>query len=239
MAPCENCHAGCCRSFAIPITGADIIRIERGLNLNFWDFACRWADPDGKIALKYAPHFFFEDDPETPYVICLEHQQSHFRPRTTKCRFLTEGQPDDENPLGQARCGIYHQRPAACRVFPTKLNDTGDLAILHDIPDTARNADEPVYDLCPSTWKASDLDSISTMQTLVIAKFEMVFFQQLADIWNRKPRPWRVFPEFLRLVYEKRVTVETADELDDAPEPEIIKIHTAAAHGREKSRKVA
>ena len=38
--------------------------------------------------------------------------------------------PDAEHPLGQARCGIYAARPSACRVFPTKFNDSGDLAAL-------------------------------------------------------------------------------------------------------------
>ena len=65
MSPCEDCHAGCCRSFAVPVSGADIMRIENGLGLSFWDFVCRWEDPDGRIALNYAPHFFFEDEPET------------------------------------------------------------------------------------------------------------------------------------------------------------------------------
>ena len=29
MSQCLDCHAGCCRSFAVPITGADVLRIER------------------------------------------------------------------------------------------------------------------------------------------------------------------------------------------------------------------
>ena len=94
MSPCESCHAGCCRSFAIPLSGADIIRLENGLGLTFWDFACRWADPEGIIAQNYAPHFFFEDEPQTPFVITLIHDESIYFPATTRCRYLVEGQPD-------------------------------------------------------------------------------------------------------------------------------------------------
>ena len=65
MSPCEDCHAGCCRSFAVLVSDADIMRIELGQGLSFGDFVCRWEDPGGRIALNYAPHFFFEDEPET------------------------------------------------------------------------------------------------------------------------------------------------------------------------------
>jgi Fe-S-cluster containining protein len=134
MSPCEDCHAGCCRSFAVPVSGADIMRIEYGLGLSFWDFVCRWEDPDGRIALNYAPHFFFDDEPETQFVISLMHHESEYFKETTRCRFLTEGAPDEEHSLGQARCGIYNFRPGACRVFPTKFDPASELAVIHGFP---------------------------------------------------------------------------------------------------------
>src|SRR5688572_20248052 len=127
--PCETCHAGCCRSFAVPLTGADILRIERDLRIDFWDFVCRWADPEGRIARNVAPRFYFADQPRTPFVIGLMHAESHFLDGTTKCRFLIECEPEGPQP-GLARCGIYESRPAACRTFPMKLDATGELAIL-------------------------------------------------------------------------------------------------------------
>ncbi|QDT37087.1 Flagellin N-methylase [Stratiformator vulcanicus] len=211
--PCDNCHAGCCRSFAVPVTGADILRIERDLDLAFWDFACRWADPDGKIARKYAPHFYFEDEPSTPFVICLSHQPSRFHKGTSKCRFLVEGQPDDENPMGQARCGIYNSRPMACRCFPTKFNSTGELTVLHDVPTRGRKETHPAYELCPRNWTVDEVDPISAPQDLTVAKFEMNFFHSLASVWNRAPRSFEVFPDFLKLVYSRRVVSEV-DELE-------------------------
>ena len=215
MSPCESCHAGCCRAFAVPVTGADILRIERQLQLGFGDFVCRWADPDGNIARNYAPQFHFADEPETPFVICLRHTASEFFPRTTKCRFLLEGEPDAENPLGQARCGIHAARPGACRVFPTKLNETGELAVIYDVPENGRPAEPAAtYSLCPRPWEPTDIDTLTGIQDLVVARYEMGFFKQLANLWNRKPREWSLFPEFLRLVYESRVlkNMETDDE---------------------------
>ncbi len=84
------CHAGCCRSFAVPVTGADILRIQREQQLSFWDFVCRWEDPESKIARNYAPHFHFADEPDTPFVVCLTHTASQSFPETSKCGFLVE-----------------------------------------------------------------------------------------------------------------------------------------------------
>lgn len=230
MSPCHHCHAGCCRAFAVPLTGADVLLIERDLELDFSEFACRWPDPNGSIARSYAPHFHFEDDPGTPYVICLMHTASEFLRGTTKCRFLIEGPPDDEHPLGQARCGIYGQRPLTCRVFPTKLNDTSELAVIEDM--TGREASEPAYSLCPTAWSSDDLDAVAAMQHLVLAKYEMTFFHQLAEIWNRQPRGWNIFAEFLRVVYRGRL-VEARDETPS------VKLPTAASDARQPRAKAA
>ena len=207
MSQCLDCHAGCCRSFAVPITGADVLRIERQLGLNFWQFACRWADPDGKIARKYAPHFYFNDEPQTPFVLCLRHEASEFHPGTTKCRFLMESEPTRDQPRGQARCGAYASRPMACRAFPTKFNMTGELAVIHDVPAQGRE-NLPIYSLCPRQWKPEEIDPLQAPQDLAVAKYEMDFFRSMAAIWNRVPRPFAVFPEFLRLVYQNRVMRE-------------------------------
>ncbi len=225
---CESCHAGCCRAFAVPLTGADILRIEREVGLGFWDFVCRWADGNGQIARNHAPHFYFSDEPETPFVICLEQEQSVFLSGTTKCRFLVECPPDDEYPLGLARCGIYGQRPATCRTFPTKLNDTSELAIIYDVPAHGRSGDQSAYSLCPRQWETSDVDAIDMIRDLVVVKYEMSFFRQLATVWNQVPRPWTMFPEFLRLVYSKRVVRETTIEATPEEEPVIPRMPTFA-----------
>lgn len=219
MSPCEGCHAGCCRAFAVPVTGADILRIERGLGLNFWDFVCRWADPEGAIAANYAPHFFFEDEPETPFVISLTHTNSKHFPGTTKCQFLMECEPDAEHPKGQARCGIYAYRPQPCRVFPTKFNDTREIAFIHEIPVISRSEEHPAYELCPRNWLPEDLDPVQPLHDLLIAQFEMQLFHKLATVWNKAPRPWELFPDFLHMIYERRLMLEPQAQPDVIPFP--------------------
>lgn len=209
MGICEGCHAGCCRSFAVPLTGADIIRIEHDQQLTFWDFAVRWADEAGVIARNYAPHFRFRDDPETDFVIALMQAESASMPGSSKCHFLAETPPTPELPLGTGGCGIYGSRPSACRAFPTKLNLTGEVVLVHEVPERGRPGDHPAYSLCPRPWQASDVDSIGAMGDLVVARFEMTFFHKVAAVWNRELRDWAIFPSFLREVYANRVLLES------------------------------
>jgi Fe-S-cluster containining protein len=215
MSQCESCHSGCCRAFAVPVTGADILRIRSRLSMEFHEFVCRWADPEGEIALNHAPHFHFSDEPATPFVICLMHHESHVFPGTTRCEFLDETAPTAQAPLGTARCSIYPERPSTCRAFPAKLNATGELAILYDVPSHARDASQPVYALCPRPWQPEDLDPVQQVQDLVVAKYEMQFFHCLASIWNEQPGRWSDFPQFLEYVYVNRLRPsEEADEVD-------------------------
>ena len=223
MSQCATCHAGCCRSYVVPLTGADILGIMSQRQLSFWDFACRWADHEGTIALKYAPHFFFRDDPETPYVISLLQEFSSQFPETTRCKFLVEGAPTREQPLGISHCGIYGERPSACRVFPTKFDSAGELAVLCDVPKEGKGGSHPVYRLCPRQWEPHELDPIRQVQDLVIARYEMNFFFKLARAWNARPGEWTSFPDFLQLVYAKRVLPkEFDDETASESEPATI-----------------
>jgi hypothetical protein len=137
-----------------------------------------------------------------------------------------------------ARCGIYHQRPAACRAFPTKLNETGELAIIHPVPERGRGGTDPAYELCPREWEPADLDPIGTVQDLVVAKYEMQFFSQLSKIWNRAPRDWELFPEFLHAVYAGRVLADPAAEVDDADEP-LVSIKMPHVHSDAAGRRAA
>lgn len=215
MSPCSFCHAGCCRSLAVPVTGADILRIEREQSLPFEQIACRWADPDGTISRGEVPQLYFDDDLKLPYVLCLQHEASAFHAGTTKCRFLVETRPSRENPLGEARCGIYASRPSACRVFPTKFNTTGELVVLHDLPSHGRSDANPVYSLCPRPWRSDEIDPLQMPQDLAVAKYEREFFRTVVRAWNRRPRPFAAFGEFLHVAYANRVLnrAETASDL--------------------------
>ena len=211
--PCEGCHGGCCRSFAVPVTGADVFRLTEATGRDFWEVACRWPDPDGKIGRRYAPALHFADDPGEPTVLCLTHEASDTLPGSTRCRFLVETGPTAEHPRGLGRCGVYGDRPAACRSFPTRFAADGRLAVVHDVPARGRSGDHPAYDLCPRPWTAEDVDPLAAPPQLAAAKWEMEFFRQVAAAWNRTPRPAALLPEFLAAVYAGRV----ADRTSEAP----------------------
>ncbi|WP_409999459.1 hypothetical protein [Gimesia chilikensis] len=119
--------------------------------------------------------------------------------------------PDDEHPKGLGRCGIYQNRPQTCRCFPAKLNASNELAILYDIPSNGRDG-EPAYDLCSRQWTASDLDPNDTIQSLVIARYEMTFFSKIAMIWNQAPGAWNQFPDFIDRIYSNRIASETQED---------------------------
>lgn len=233
MGICEGCHSGCCRSFAVPITGADIIRLESALDVSFWDFACRWADTDGLISRRQAPQFHFADEPDMPFVICLKHEPSQVFPDVSGCQFLVEQPADPEHPLGQAHCGVYHHRPMSCRAFPAKLNETSELAVLYDIPSSGRTEKHPQYTLCPHPWDPSDVDPIQHVQDLVVCQFEMNFFHKLATIWNRNLQEWEAFPDFIHNVYSRRVldrqTGDVSIPMSRFTEPPAAKPITRAA----------
>ncbi len=217
MGMCDTCHAGCCRAFAVPVTGADIITIQKKLGLPFEDFVRRLPDPSGRISGGAVPHFKFDDSGDMPHVICLSHVPSVFHAGSTKCRFLIECGPDDEFPLGRARCGIYGARPSACRIFPTRFNATNDLAIVCDIPEEFRVNENPAYTLCPRPWEPEDIDPIQAVQDLAVVKYELAFFRQVGELWNRSPASWNAFPQFLNIVYSKRVGREEPAEAGDGP----------------------
>ncbi|MFN0198182.1 MAG: YkgJ family cysteine cluster protein [Planctomycetaceae bacterium] len=232
MGICEGCHSGCCRAFAVPLTGADIIRLESRTEMTFWDFGCRWVDHDHRIAQQQAPHFYFPDEPATPFVICLKHEASSLHPGVTRCGFLKEFPADADRPLGSAHCGVYDHRPQTCRTFPAQLNETSELAVLYDIPNSARDGGHPQYSLCPRPWSKGDIDPIQHVQDLIVSQFEMKFFRKLAEAWNRNPQEWMVFPEFIRDVYARRVLDRQTSTLklpDSLVEADTASLHNKAA----------
>ena len=205
MGPCDGCHAGCCRSLAVPVTGADLLRIERDRGIALEDSLCRWADPEDRVGRGIAPHFHFADDASVPYVIGLRHVASETHSGTTRCEFLIEEPPSADAPLGRARCGIHESRPLACRTFPAKFNTTGELTILSEPPRSGREEEHPVYGLCPRPWRAEDVDPLELPGDLARTRFERDFFWSVSRLWNEAAGGFEEFPGFLRWVYGNRV----------------------------------
>lgn len=202
--PCDGCAAGCCRAFAVPLTGFDIVRIMRRQGLGFWDFVARWEDAGGSISRGVAPHFHFADLPDVPFVIGLLHHESRAFPGATRCRFLQEREPTAEAPDGTGRCGMYADRPLACRIFPARIGPDGELGIA-PVDEYGREERHEAYRLCPRSWTLDDLNAEEALRDLRTAAREMQHFKLAAELWNRRPLPWTAFPEFIRLVYAEEM----------------------------------
>lgn len=204
--PCAGCSASCCREYAVPLTANDVARIVADQSLDFWDFVCRWEDRDGLISRGIVPHFRFEDDPETRFVIGLRPVESRQLPGTRMCRFLDEAS-DSQGCGNSARCSVYESRPVVCRVFPFRWDSNGRVAVQ---PGVERGAEEVAGRpaLCPSRWNLTDEQCEQAAADLEQCREEMAVLRLLAERWNRHPGPWELFPEFLRIVSARLNLVE-------------------------------
>jgi len=198
--PCASCHAGCCRAYPVSLTGRDIFRIVTEFKLPFRRFVCRWADPSCAISRGVAPHFFFDDDRQTPYVIGLVQTESQVFPGTRKCGFLEETDPSGKLVRGTGRCSIYDHRPLACRIFPSRIDEAGELGV-YAVRESSAEFPHKVYELCPQPWSIFDIDPVAALQELRECADEMELFHAIAHRWNDQPGPWPFFPDFLELIY--------------------------------------
>lgn len=109
--PCFDCHAPCCVSYVVPITGFDLWRMTRVLGLGWRDVADVKSDQG-----RYWDCFRL-DDSELRHGLYL-------RTRSTgACQFLLD------LPGGHQRCGAHDGRPLACRIYPFKVTGSSQLGI--------------------------------------------------------------------------------------------------------------
>ncbi|MFQ5734410.1 MAG: YkgJ family cysteine cluster protein [Planctomycetaceae bacterium] len=198
--PCSDCRAGCCRSFVVPLTGPDVIRIQRDYGLSFWDFVARWDDPTGEVSRGVTPHFRFEDLPQNRFVIGLLHKTSEAFPTATRCRFLSESVDGEAGGCASAKCSIYAGRPLTCRIVPARLDADGEVGG-REVPEFGRPESHEAYRLCPRVWDRDDFDPQQIRRELSQITDEMQQLHLVAECWNRKLRPWTSLPTFLQLLY--------------------------------------
>jgi Fe-S-cluster containining protein len=110
--PCVDCTTGCCVSYVVPLTGFDLWRLCRGLQLPWHQVA--------EVRSEFA-HWegFALHAGAARYGLFLRAQ-----PRTETCHFLMR------LPGGAWRCGAHAVRPMACRVYPYKASPAGGLEMV-------------------------------------------------------------------------------------------------------------
>ncbi|HEX5414891.1 MAG TPA: YkgJ family cysteine cluster protein [Chloroflexota bacterium] len=154
--PCKTCSL-CCRSYAVPVNGQDVWRIWRSQRL-----------PPDKFVV---PVEVAKDRPDAlrlsadggPILLILDTRAKEAHPGP--CIFLLD------LPGGHDRCGIYVDRPAACRAYP--MVQTRDGIVV-----------KPKA-LCPSeSWTADDTRKESWSRVVREADVQHDIYSLVVANWN-------------------------------------------------------
>jgi Fe-S-cluster containining protein len=161
----------------VPVSGFDIWRISRSLNIPAAEFVVAYSRPPG------ADFGFQLTDGGDTYELALE-KQGPFEPGQP-CIFL------DRLPGAVYRCRIYAERPAVCRAYPMKGTPSGEIA-----PRPGA--------LCPSgTWSASEPQKPQWRAAWEALEWQFDCYRQIVEAWNAQVarQPGRVFSIDAYLTY--------------------------------------
>lgn len=223
MQVCSSCHAGCCRKFNVHLTGYDILKLKKNLDIDYICFSQihpvkkEYVEKYSKQVALFKFTNFSEDEYYTFY---LRRIKSNYMTDSYKCMFLQEWDGKDfllPNFSGiTARCGIYDNKPFACAIYPAKLHEDG-LTGLAGNPPGANESSNPAYNLCHRPLTDEDLADYSgnTIRNLVIYKYEMDYFRSLAEVWNKSPRDFAQFFAFLEIAYKNRILYNDSEEIKE------------------------
>lgn len=158
--PCASCGV-CCRSYVVPVCGFDVWRISRELQIDPTTFLVAWQEEepgtDG-----------FRLEAAGPLFTLVLDKRSWSRQQSA-CVFLMRFG------AGQDRCGIYGQRPVACRSYPMLLVD-GDVVLRGD-------------PLCPpGAWSSADAADPAWRAALQQAAMQYEVYKVVVDRWNGRVR---------------------------------------------------
>lgn len=114
----------CCYQRLVTVTGRDVWRIARALNLDPWSFLIYFEAPAG-------PQTFILGHDQVHHRLALADRFGRQRMRAKPCIFLmrTRG--------GHRRCGLGDLRPLSCRTFPVQLAD-GEVCVPQATPCSCR-----------------------------------------------------------------------------------------------------
>ncbi|EKE03921.1 MAG: hypothetical protein ACD_20C00128G0006 [uncultured bacterium] len=217
MLVCSSCQAGCCRRFSIPLTGYDILKIKKALDLEYLDYTqmIKVKDDDFESESKLLSVFRFTNlGAEKHYSFFLRSIKSKYMPDSDKCIFLQEWNGEDfllpDFRGVKARCGIYNSRPLACTIYPAKLHENELIGVAKDPNTHLDNSDNPAYNLCPRDLNNSDFlaNSDEIMKNLVLYKHEKKYFKFLSEVWNQGSCDFTEFFPFLETAYQNRIIFE-------------------------------
>lgn len=99
--PCERCDARCCRTYIVPLNGADIQRLSKHLGTPISDWCV--LEPISEPIAEYS-YFSIRLTGEERYIACLRREND-------SCMFFQRSNL-------RAACSIHAARPGMCRSYP-------------------------------------------------------------------------------------------------------------------------
>ncbi|MEW5821847.1 MAG: YkgJ family cysteine cluster protein [Cyanobacteriota bacterium] len=215
MTLCTNCMAGCCRRYDVGLTGYDIIKISRTLDVppSFFLNVAEYTDEDyiQNVSKSEALFAFTDNSCKHLYRIKLKRVKSTIYETSLKCIFLQEWISEDITKSVFARCGIYNIRPVICSTYPAKFVNDKRTVVIPYVFDRDKNYKESPYELCKRAFIESDFnfDKDEMINLLIKHNYETEFFKSFAEKWNQNPSSVNDFLLEITNLYKNRVYIET------------------------------
>jgi Fe-S-cluster containining protein len=152
----------CCSYYVVAVTGPDVWRIMRALQLSPADFLRYWETAEeapGRFLLR----------PEGPYCELVLAKRSLPEPLPSPCVFLLRTSD------GHGVCGLGDLRPGQCQAYPVYLE--GDrVRLVHDAQG------------CVRTWSYADVHLTQERSRLGGLAVEQEAHNAVVAEWNRRVR---------------------------------------------------
>lgn len=186
--PCATCGA-CCRSYIVPVCGHDIWSICTRQRLNPEAFLVAWPQKDAG-----RDSFRLERDGQA-YALALD-KQGRFH-LNQPCVFLMNLAG------GNARCGVYADRPVVCKAYPMSMHRGG----------VVQREDS----LCPAdAWPPAVVGRPSWRKALQRLHMQFDIYYEVIARWNARvaaaspDRHFMLFEFFNYLlnVYDRLIALE-------------------------------
>ena len=185
--PCATCGA-CCRSYVVPVYGHDVWQLATRQRLSPESFVVVVPEKAPR------PEAFRLQAEGQPFSLALDKKGTFHMNRP--CVFLME------LPGGNARCGVYAERPIVCQTYPMSLWS----GVVAQRKDT----------LCPpDSWPLAQVVRPHWHEKLRRLVFRLDIYGEIVARWNARvaalPSVTFVLPEFLAYmlnVYERLDAME-------------------------------
>ncbi|HEY9072081.1 MAG TPA: YkgJ family cysteine cluster protein [Candidatus Ozemobacteraceae bacterium] len=156
--PCERCDARCCRSYIVPLNGADLTRLAGHLGLPPEEWCS--LEPVSKNIEEYL-YFSVRLAGPDRFVVCLR------RGDNGACLFHRRSSP-------QAACGIHVARPGMCRSYPITF--------------CSGKAEHTDGCICPERWQLDSPDEQVFSELYIRYNADFADYKELTDLWERSYR---------------------------------------------------